>query len=238
MIETARRFLAQKRGSLGTWLALVALALLGSMPLRAGTPLGFVVTLAVFVLASGIVSRDAASGALQMILARPILRAEYLLGRFFGGVAAILLFLASTLVLTFLLDRAAALAGWTADSVPWGPALRITGEEVPHAVMNLAILLFFSTFLRGIGDVLAFLLFGLVFSALPGIFAGLLHRPDLASLTNAMLQNLAPDGAWRDIFHGGKVLQLATGQWVLALAGYLLLATLLFNRRELSYGQD
>ncbi len=237
MIETARRFLAQKSGSVGIWLALVALALLGSMPLRAGTPLAFIVTMAVFVLAAGIVARDASSGALQMILARPILRAEYLLGRFFGGVVAVLVFLGATLLVTFLLDRAVALAGWTGDALPWGEALRVVAEEVPHAILNLAILLFFSTFLRGMGDVLAFLLFGLIFSVVPGI-AGIMHQPKLASVSNAILQNLAPDGAWRDIFHGGKLLQTGTAQWVLALAVYLLAATLVFNRREFSYGQD
>ena len=237
MIETARRFLAQRAGSVGIWLAMVALALLGSMPLRAGTPLGFIVTMAVFVLASGIVSRDASSGALQMILARPILRAEYILGRFAGGVAAVLGFLAATLVLSFLLDRAAALAGWTGTSFDWNGAARVAGEEVPHAILNLAILLFFSTFLRGMGDVLAFLLFGLIFGAVPGI-AAMLHRPEIATASNAIAENLAPDGAWRSIFHGGRLLQVGTGQWFLALAAYLLAATLVFNRRELSYGQD
>ena len=47
---------------------------------------------ALIVLAAASVSRDASSGALQMILARPIRRTDYLFGRYLGIVLAFLVF--------------------------------------------------------------------------------------------------------------------------------------------------
>ena len=62
--------------------------------------------------------------------------------------------------------------------------------------------------------------------------------PILGRLGHWLTTNLAPDGAWGEILHGGRFLRVAIGQYVLALAGYLLLAVLIFNRREFSYGTD
>lgn len=239
MIESARRLVDQKVGSVGVWISLVALDLLGALLLITGqSSTGLVTVLAVFVVAAGIVSRDAASGALQMILSRPILRAQYLYGRYLAALTLLAAFLASVFATAVLIDRAAALAGWMGDSAfVWQEALRTVAADFPRAALDAAILLFFSTFLRGLGDALAFVLCGIVLNLFPQI-AMALRNPGLARLARRAVANIVPDGAWSSIFHGGPVLQEATGEWALAFALYLFLALLIFNRRELSYGQD
>ena len=105
-------------------------------------------------------------------LSRPILRAEYVLGRFFGAVGMLArVSLGIDALLAFLLDRAAALAGWSSGAPAFDvrEALRLTGQDFFGGILVAAILLFFSTFLRGMGDVLSFLLFGLIFGLLPQI---------------------------------------------------------------------
>ena len=239
MIESGRRLLDQKLGSVGVWISLVALDLLGALLLISGqTSMGFVTVLAVFVVTAGIVSRDAASGALQMILSRPILRAHYLFGRYLAALLLLAGFLGAVFATSVLIDRAAALAGWTGGSAfLWPEALRVVVAEFPRAALDAAILLFFSTFLRGLGDALAFALCGIVLNLLPQV-ATAVRNPGLARFGRGLLANVAPDGAWESVFHGGPVLQAATGQWALAIALYLFFALVVFNRRELSYGQD
>ena len=95
MIEMARRFVRQKFGSPGLVVALAVLALVETFGIAHGTgPRGFTVAnWAIFVLAAGSVSRDIGSGALQMILSRPIRRTQYLFGRYAGILVAFALFL-------------------------------------------------------------------------------------------------------------------------------------------------
>jgi ABC-type transport system involved in multi-copper enzyme maturation permease subunit len=239
VIESARRLVDQKLGSVGVWISLVALDLLGALLLITGqSSTGLVTVLAVFVVTAGIVSRDAASGALQMILSRPILRAQYLYGRYLAALTLLAGFLVSVFATAVLIDRAAALAGWTGDSAfVWKEALTAVAADFPRAALDAAILLFFSTFLRGLGDALAFVLSGIVLNLVPQI-AMALRNPGLARIARRVISNVVPDGAWGSILHGGPVLQEATGEWALAIAVYLFLALVIFNRRELSYGQD
>ncbi len=235
MTEMIRRYMAQKLGSVGVCLALLLLAILSAMMLQGGRP-GLTVFV-VFLLAGGLVSRDAASGALQMILSRPILRAEYLLGRYFGVMIALAGYLAFTFLLAVGLDRLAHLAGWSAQSsFSAGTALARCLEELPKGALYAAVLLFFSTFLRGFGDVLAFVMGSVILTLVPQIAMGL-QKPGLVRFFQAANANLSPEPEWSQILHGA-LLQPAAGRYALALAGYLLLATLIFNRREFSYGTD
>jgi ABC-type transport system involved in multi-copper enzyme maturation permease subunit len=239
VIESGRRLVDQKLGSVGVWISLIALDLLGAMLLITGqSSTGLVTVLAVFVVTAGIVSRDAASGALQMILSRPILRAQYLYGRYLAALTLLAGFLVSVFATAVLIDRAAALAGWTGDNAfVWKEALKAVAADFPRAALDAGILLFFSTFLRGLGDALAFVLCGIVLNLFPQI-AMALRNPGLARFARSAVANVVPDGAWGSILHGGPILQEATGQWALAIAVYLFLALVIFNRRELSYGQD
>jgi ABC-type transport system involved in multi-copper enzyme maturation permease subunit len=236
--ENSRRYLGQKLGSVGVVIALGALAVLTGLQLMGGQPAGFLATLAVFVIASGLVSRDASSGALQMILSRPVRRVEYLFGRFVGALALLALFLATAVVSGFLLDRAAVLAHWGGggSTFVWSATLLAALVDFLRGALVIATLLFFSTFLRGMGDVLVFLLAGLFLNLLPQAGASL-RRPGLIQFGRVLMANLSPDLPFDELARG-RVFTPAMGAWVLALVGFFVLACLIFNRREFSYGTD
>lgn len=237
MIENARRFLRQRLGSIGLVIALGGLAILAALPIASGQPSGFTTTLAVFIMASGIVSRDAASGALQMILSRPVLRVDYLLGRFAGAAALLAEFVAAAVAVGFVLDRAAALAGWSGGSpFVWKAVLSAALHDWIQGILVIATLLFFSTFLRGFGDVLAYVMLALVFNLMPQIGAAI-RQPALQKISAFLVGNFAPTLPLDDVLHG-RVLGNPTGAYALAFAAYLLAAALVFSRREFSYGTD
>ncbi len=230
-----RRFVRQKYGSRGLVAALAVLALLELFNLasRGGEGGLAMANWAVFVLAAGSVSRDVSSGALQMILSRPIRRMEYLYGRYLGILAAYALFLLATSVLALLVvnlfvsSSVRGTTGITADRL----AVAAGGAFLSGA-FQAAILLLFSTFLPGIADLLGLLILYLV-----------LHLPPwkkewLQNAAEAARENMLPGVAWNDVLHGRGILGAATGRWVFALTVYLALAAVVFSRRELPYGQD
>jgi hypothetical protein len=225
VLEMVRRFLRQRFGSRGLVVALVVLALLGSM--SAGGP-GSGLEMApwaILVLAAGSVSRDVSSGALQMILSRPIRRGEYLFGRYLGILASYAIFLAATSVLILAL-RVVGVAV-RADRIPVA-----AGEAFLTGAFQAAILLFFSTFLPGIADLLGLLLLYVVTHLPPG------RLPWLADLSRGARENMLPTVPWQEVLAGHGILEAATGRWVFALTVYLALAAIVFSRRELPYGQD
>lgn len=230
MIEMVRRFLRQKYGSAGIVAALALLALLEVFHLASrGAETGFqLANWAIFVLAAGSVSRDISSGTLQMILSRPIRRTEYLFGRYLGILAGYASFLAVTSAFAFLAVKA----------IPSGAAdLKLSGLAVAgggaflSGAFQAAILLFFSTFLPGIADLLGLLMLILILNLPP-------WTPWLSDAARLGRENLTPVVPWNDVLQGHGLLGAATGRWVFALCVYLALAAVVFCRRELPYGQD
>lgn len=241
MIEMVRRFLRQKFGSVGMLIALSVLSLVTALQVAAtGSPSalesGF---LALILLAAGSVSRDASSGALQMILARPIRRVAYLYGRYLGILSAYAIYVIATAVLALALGELARrlLPGAPPPSPPMGDLALGIAESLLGAAFFAAILLFFSTFLRGYADVLAYILLTLLL-ALPDALAGPLRKPWLSKLGALARDNLLPRVPWMEVLRGERVFQAATGEYVLALVVYLVLAAVIFSRREFSYGQE
>jgi ABC-type transport system involved in multi-copper enzyme maturation permease subunit len=241
MIEMVRRSLRQKFGSPAITIALGVIALLTAFsgattdPERAlGT--GFV---AIVLLAAGSVSKDASGGALQMILTRPIPRTTYLFGRFFGILAAYALFLALTGALTVLL--ASVLPRVAGASAPSQFSMAALGRGLTGAFLDsllfAAILLFFSTFLRGYADVLAYVVLSILLSLLPG-FGVAIRKPWLQRGAEQLRKNVLPDVDWSEVLRGRHVLAEPTGRWVLAVTVFLILAAVIFSRREFTYGHD
>lgn len=241
MIEMTRRFLRQRFGSLPIVIALAVLALMTAIQGALSEPekalgAGF---LAILLIAAGSVSRDISGGALQMILARPIRRTEYLFGRYLGILAAYAAFLAVSSGLTVLLARllpsvvgVRSLAELSAASIGRGVAMALA-----NAILFAAILLFFSTFLPGYADVLAYVLMSILLNVLTGIGAAL-RRPWLLEAGEAVRANLLPTVDWGKVLRGRAALGEPTGRWVLAVAVFLAAAAIVFSRREFSYGQD
>jgi len=237
--EMVRRFLRQKFGSLTSVLALSLLALLACLPLNAGQGFGSLETLAVVVLAAGSVSRDAASGALQMILSRPIRRSDYLAGRYLGILTALALFLVGSIAIAGALDFVISLLKVVGGprAFSFGSAGLAAGQSFLAGALLACALLFFSTFLRGWGDVLAVTLAVILFGSMESLGRAL-NMPLVSTAGRIARENLAPSVPWELVFRGQNVLGEATGRYVLALVLFGTLAVVVFSRREFAYGQD
>jgi ABC-type transport system involved in multi-copper enzyme maturation permease subunit len=241
VIEVVRRFLRQRFGSPAMATALGVLALLTAIQAALSEPeraleSGF---LAIVLIAAGSVSRDASSGALQMILARPIRRTSYLFGRYLGILAAYAAFLAGTCGLTVLLAVVLprALGAVSSSAVSPESLARGVGAALLNASLFASILLFFSTFLRGYADVLAYILLSILLQVVPGL-GRTLHKSWLTSAGEEARRNVLPEVDWSEVLRGRHALGEPTGQFVLAVVVFLTVAALIFSRREFSYGRD
>ncbi|HTO87359.1 MAG TPA: hypothetical protein VMR54_07500 [Thermoanaerobaculia bacterium] len=240
MNEMVRRFLRQRFGSPAIVTALGLLGLLTALQAALSNPESAFGTgiLAVALIAAGSVSRDASGGALQMILARPIRRTAYLFGRYLGiltvygtylGVVAGLTILCVQLIPALSGPRPAAFSGLA--------LARGVATAMLNAALFAAILLFFSTFLRGYADVLAYVVLQVALGAIPMLGAAL-KRPAIEKAGEALRSNILPNVAWGEVLRGHQVLAEPTGRWVLAVTAFLILAAVIFSRREFAYGQD
>ena len=174
-----------------------------------------------------------------MILARPLRRVDYLFGRYCGILLAYAIYLAATvsLALAFRPLFGLFLGGENARDLSVADLARGAAGSLLSAALLSAVLLFFSTFLRGYGDVLAYFLLSLLLGA-PELLAGRLHAPWLSELGTAARENILPRVEWEDVLRGQRVFSPATGEYVLAVTAYLTLAAWIFSRREFSYGHD
>jgi len=232
-----RRFVRQKFGSAGLVVALAVLGFVQLLGLAArGAAAGFsVANWAILVIAAGSVSRDVSSGALQMILSRPIRRTHYLFGRYLGILLSYGLFLLATSVLAFLFVHLIVLRTAHGAAADYSTAALAVGagQAFLSGALQAAILLLFSTFLPGIADLLGLLLVYLVLN-LPQFS----QVPWLRTAGQRAGENMLPPVEWAGVLRGHGVLGAATGRWVFALTVYLALAAIVFSRRELPYGQD
>jgi hypothetical protein len=238
--EMVRRYLRQKFHSVGVVVALAALALVSATPLAlSGGGSGFESgTLALLILAAACVSKDESSGALQMILCRPIRRTAYLMGRFLGVLAAYAAFLVACIGLALLVSRVLPMTGGAPPMTLSLPSLaRGALASLLSAVAMAAPILLLSTFLPGYGDVLGYVLLGGLL-ALPAAAARLFQAPVLEKAGVLLKENLMPDVDWSEVLSGHHLLSEATGRWVLAVVAYLVLADVVFSRREFAYGRD
>lgn len=242
MIEMVRRFLRQRFGSPAMAIALGVLALLTALQAALSDPEQALATgfLAILLIAAGSVSKDASGGTLQMILARPIRRTAYLFGRYFGILAAYAIYLGVIAGLAFLCARALpVLLGPRPTASDFSVALLSRGvtSAFLNAILFAAILLFFSTFLRGYADVLAYAVLQVLLGALPAL-GELLGKPSLRQAGETLRANVLPNVEWSRVLQGQNVLGEPTGRWVLAVTVFLTLAAAVFSRREFSYGRD
>ncbi len=236
MIEMVRRFLRQKLASPVSVIGLAFLALLSALA-QASSPAGeegltvFARGLAVFLLAEGLIARDIANGALQMILARPVRRSAYLAGRFAGVLACFVLFLVVSAV------AGIALSPVFGNHPDYRARLVSLAGGLLDATQLAAVLLLFGTFLPGWSNVLALILLYLGLVGPVGL-SGPLHAPSLGRLFTKLHENILPSVAWSDVFSGGNFLRTSLGEYVLAVAVSLIAALAIFSRREFVYGQD
>ena len=173
-----------------------------------------------------------------MILARPLTRTDYLFGRYLGILAAYASFLAACALIAFALATVfLPLLGLERTPVSAPALLRGFGGGLLGAVLPAAILLFFSTFLPGYADVLAYFLL-MIALPIPALLGQALHKPWLERVSSLAKENVLPEVRWDQVLLGQNALGAATGRWVLAVTVFLLAAAVIFSRREFAYGQD
>ncbi|MEP6994130.1 MAG: hypothetical protein ABI968_06360 [Acidobacteriota bacterium] len=240
MTEMVRRFLRQKFTNVGVLIALSALALLAALQLAASRGEdGFagVGYLAVLILSAACVSRDARSGALQMILCRPIRRSAYVLGRYLGILAGSGVFFLAAVGLALLLAHVLPLTQDVSQPPMLGALARSAAGAFFSAAGMAALILFLSVFLPGYGDALGYILLAPLLS-LPGLVAQFARVPALDKAGKLLRDNLLPNPNWNSVLAGAHSLGEPVGRWLFALVAYVVLAIALFSRREFAYGQE
>lgn len=231
MIEVLRRTMRERWPLLLIGLPLLFLSV---VPVALGAPPETAFgagALMMVIFAAGIVARDIRSGTVQMILARPLRRSGYLFGRYFGVVFLEAIFLAG-----------AAAAGWAVGQishhpVPMGVELLAALGRLLQASLYGALLLLFSTFLPGYGDVLGYVLLWILFG-IGGQIAAALERDAVRRVIGTVKNQVLPEPPWEGILRSGRWLHPAAGAWALAVAGALAVATLVFSAREFSYAHE
>jgi ABC-type transport system involved in multi-copper enzyme maturation permease subunit len=196
----------------------------GLVPLHTGS------AYAIF-MSAGLVGQDVSSGTLQLLLARPVTRAEYVVSRWLGAV------LIATGLLVAQLVLGVALLGLRGE-LPGGKELVLfAGGQVLDIVGTTSVLLLFSTMLPGIGDFLAVIVATLTGQALQ--LGGTLFKA--AWLVRAGVEVgrfVAPALDLGRLFGGGPVSWFEVVSYFSTVTLCVALAIVVMTRRELSYATE
>ena len=182
-------------------------------------------------LAAGMIGQDLSSGTLQLLLARPVTRAQYVFSRW-GAVAA------GTLLITVLQTLVAALVMTLRGApVPWGGAALFLANGALLALGTAAIMALLSSLAAGLGDLgLLFLVF---ISAQVLEKLGMFKSWDwLVRGAGELLRVLKPQLDVAPLFHGDPVAWFAVVSYLSTVTICLGLAVVVMNRRELSYASS
>ena len=217
---------------------LVILLLLGWMPMlplliapRAGFAVlgdGYFLALT---LAAGMIGQDLSSGTLQLLLARPVTRAQYVFSRW-GAVAA------GTFLIAVLQALVAALImALRGVPVSWVEAAQFLANGALLALGTAAVMALLSSLAAGIGDLgLLFLVF---ISAQVLEKLGMFKSWDwLVRGAGELLRVLKPQLDLAPLFHGDPVTWFAVVSYLSTVTLCLGLAVVVMNRRELSYASS
>ena len=179
-------------------------------------------------LAAGAIGQDVSSGVLQLVFARPVARAEYVLSRWLACTLGASTICALQLVL--------AVAGILVRGGHVAPldAVALLLEDLLAGGAQVAVMLLLSAAVTGLGDLALFLL-GMLSMQVTGMVAGAKHWEVLARIAAEIQSTLSPklDLAWI-AGHGSPAfagLALVLSTIAIGLAG----AITLISRRELSY---
>jgi hypothetical protein len=182
-------------------------------------------------LAAGMIGQDLSSGTLQLLLARPVTRAQYVFSRW-GAVAAgtFLLVALQTLCGAFvMLVRGA--------PVPWDQAALHLANSALLAAGTAAVMALLSSLAAGLGDLgLLFLVF---LSAQVLEKVGMFKSWEwLTRGAGELSRALKPELDLAPFLHGGPVAWFAVVSYLSTVTLCLGLAVVVMNRRELSYASS
>ena len=182
-------------------------------------------------LGTGLIGQDISSGTLQLLFARPVTRAEYVLSRWLGAALA-----ASCLVAA----QFAIGVGFLAlhhEAPAAKEILLLAGGQMLIAFGTVSVLALFSTVLPGIGDLVALIVAGVTGQALQ--FGAMLFKaPWLARAGAELARFVSPALDLSALFGGGPISWFDVFSYFSTVTLCLGLAIVIMNRRELSYATE
>lgn len=179
------------------------------------------------ILGAGVIGRDLTSGVLQLILARPVGRAEYVWSRWIGLslFVSALAFVSWLIVLPFALSN----GGCTFPA-----ALLILGEHLLLAFGLGAVITGLSSLVSGFGD-LGLLLLGYIMAQIIGFVGKLKGIALLDRLGDELATTLVPQVDLDQVMAGGTLHVYPFVTWLTAVTLSLLVAHWALRRKEFSY---
>jgi ABC-type transport system involved in multi-copper enzyme maturation permease subunit len=240
IVETLRRHfahIAYVGAVLGMIVLVASMAAMGAPAQSAYGPLSLFVILA----GCQLIGPEFSKGTLQLILSKPVRRSSYLLSRVTGVVFALWIVIA----LTFATDSIARSIG--RQDVSWIEAGGAAVAVAANAILACSLLAFFGSFTRSYLNVALYLGGKILFTLLVGMLESMQHavrgvwatigafireHPGVISGMRAVYRNLYPDEPTVP-FDRNWLLTVVSNAAVA-----LLLACVIFRRREVPYGAD
>jgi ABC-type transport system involved in multi-copper enzyme maturation permease subunit len=182
----------------------------------------------VLVFAAGAIGQDVSSGVLHLLMARPVSRTEYVLNRWLGAS------LLAGLVVLFQFGMGVMIL--TARGAPPGmnEAGLLLGEHLLRCFGMSAVIVLFSSFMGGIGDVGVYFI-TLFSSFITTQIATLMHRGWLQRMGEEVQGFLGATIPLTGLQQGEPVTAFAIVSYVSTIALCLALAIVILNRKELTY---
>jgi ABC-type transport system involved in multi-copper enzyme maturation permease subunit len=183
-----------------------------------------------FLLGAGILGQETASGVYQLLFVRPIRRWEYVVSRWLAVVAG-----ASALT---LLQLALICLVVASHGLPSTRELMVQATEQVLAVIGIAsVILLYSSFLTGVGDVLGIVLTFISAQILGAI--GQFRQSDVLIRTGAeVLRFVNPEVAIGPMTVGGGIPWFDLVSYLSTVTLCLAVAVWVLNRREISYASE
>jgi len=183
------------------------------------------------ILGAGNIGQDFSAGTLQLLFARPVTRAEYVLSRWLA------VGLAAACLVVIQLAAASAILAAHAEAPPARDLALFAAKQILSGFGTISVLLLLSSFLPGIGDILGLIVLGISTSGLQ-VAGRLFGSPWLARAGVELGRFVAPDLDLAQVFGGGAVSWFDIASYFSTVTLCLALAIAIVNRRELSYATD
>jgi ABC-type transport system involved in multi-copper enzyme maturation permease subunit len=178
------------------------------------------------VLALGMIGQDVSSGVLQLLFARPVRRAEYVMSRWVAVWIGASVLMALQLAAAWMILN---LRGAPLDGQDVALAL---AKGVIEAGQLAAVMAMLSALVNGAGDLGVWFLAQIV-GGIMALAAQMKGWPWMGRLADNLGEIVTPNVNLAGLASGGSVLPLVTALSITAVA--LVIAVVLVNRKELSY---
>jgi ABC-type transport system involved in multi-copper enzyme maturation permease subunit len=205
-------------------LALVVIHGLGTQALGTGS-------IFALILAAGIIGQESSSGVMQLLFARPVRRSEYVVSRWLAVV-----FGAATLSLVQI--GLACLIWLARGSAPGaGEIATFAAQQVINAFGTVSVVLLFSSFVSGIGDVVSQVVGGVVGQMF--VWVGQFRQsPPVVRTGEEIIRFVSATVPLETIVRGGSIPWFEIVSYLSTVSLCVTVAIVVLNRREISYASD